>query len=61
MGLLRELSGQIVTLENMAFVELQTSSAHPVVVCLLVFTAAVGTRLLIFKVAKEQGRKGWTS
>ena len=45
----------------MAFVELQTYSAHPVVVCLLVFTAAVGTRLLVFKVAKEQGRKGWTS
>ena len=45
----------------MAFVELQTYSAHPVVVCLLVFTAAVGARLLVFKVAKEQGRKEWTS
>ena len=61
MRLLRELSGQIVTLENMAFVELQTYSAHPVVVCLLVFTAAVGPRLLVFKVTKEQGRRGWTS
>ena len=61
MGLFRELSGQIVTLENMAFVELQTYSAHPVLVCLLVFTAAVGARLLVFKVTKEQGRKGWTS
>ena len=61
MRLLRELSGQIVTLENMAFVELQTSSAHPVVVCLLVFTAAVGARLLVFKVIKKQGRRGWTS
>ena len=45
----------------MAFVELQTSSAHPVVVCLLVFTAAVGARLLVFKVIKKQGRRGWTS
>ena len=61
MGLLRELSAQIVTLENIAFVELQTSSAHPVVVCLLVFTAAVGARLLVFKVIKKQGRRGWTS
>ena len=61
MGLLRELSAQVVTLENMAFVELQTYSAHPVVVCLLVFTAAVAARLLIFKVTKEQGRKRWTS
>ena len=61
MGFLRELSAQIVTLENMAFVELQTYSAHPVVVCLLVFTAAVAARLLVFKVTKEQGRKRWTS
>ena len=61
MGLLRELSAQVVTLENMTFVELQTYSAHPVVVCLLVFTAAVAARLLIFKVTKEQGRKRWTS
>ena len=61
MGLLRELSAQVVTLENMAFVELQTYSAHPVVVCLLVFTAAVAARLLVFKVTKEQGRTRWTS
>lgn len=54
MGLLRELSAQVVTLENMAFVELQTYSAHPVVVCLLVFTAAVAARLLVSRLPKNR-------
>ena len=54
MGFLRELSAQIVTLENMAFVELQTYSAHPVVVCLLVFTAAVAARLLVSRLPKNR-------
>ena len=54
MGFLRELSAQVVTLENMAFVELQTYSAHPVVVCLLVFTAAVAARLLVSRLPKNR-------
>ena len=57
MGLFRELSGQIVTIENAAFAELQTYCAPPVVECLLIFTAAVVARLLVFKATKEQGRK----
>jgi hypothetical protein len=38
----------------MAFVELQTYSAHPVVVCLLVFTAAVGQGCWFSRLSKNR-------